>query len=280
MSRKRLVKTVELVFFNDDANGEWGLTHKETLKEGFNAFWGKIGIFHDVWEHNHEYTDKRFRGDAAMNIGGEMAAMGKMWYYQDELGLRPTRNLSENSRYSPGENMRQTTQMEIEEAIKSGWCQFGSTLESNIPKQKPVDNGELEYQIEKMWADIKGYRYDSRNGYEGDEHEKEYSQEYKRSCSFRKIADLHRWGYRQGEKLVPNTYENRRVLWEFLEFWEQFCKHNTGEELQSWAKGITFYLYKKGRDISWRAKLISSDYMIPDMWIKDVYEIYPEEVVY
>ena len=40
---KRLVKTVELVFFQDDANGEYGLAHKETYDQnqgnGFNAFW-------------------------------------------------------------------------------------------------------------------------------------------------------------------------------------------------------------------------------------------------
>lgn len=273
--RKRLIQKVELVFFQDDANGEYGVTHKETLKEGFNAFWGAIGIFHDVWEHNHEYTNKYFMGDNAMNIGGEMAAMGKMWYYQDELGLGDARNLNSQSRYSPGENMRLTTQMEIEETIKYGYTKFGSTLESKVPRQNPVDNGELEYQIEKMWKDIKGYSYQDKY-----EDEKEYSNQYKKSCSLRKIADLHRWGYRQGEKMVPNTYSNRQMMWEFMEFWKEFCKHNPAEELQTWAKGITFYLYKQGEDVSWKAKVISNDYAIQDMWIKSVHEIYPEEIVY
>lgn len=214
-------------------------------------------------------------GDNVMNIGGEMAAMGKMWYYQDELGLGDARVLNAQSIYSPGENMRLTTQSDVEESIKYGYTKFGSTLESKVPKQGPVDNSELEYQIEKMWKNIKGYHYQEDN-----EDEREYSDQYKKSCSLRKIADLHRWGYRQGEKMIPNTWENRNMMYEFLQFWGQFCKNNTAEELQSWARGITFYLYRQGDEVSWKAKLISSDYTIPDQWIKNVYEIYPEEIVY
>lgn len=275
--RKRLIKVVDLRFFCDDVNGEYGLTHKETIKEGFNAFWGTIGIFHDVWEHEHEYTHKYFRGSYAMNVGGEMAAMGKMWYYQDELGLGNARNLSQYSIYSEGDRMRQTTQMEIQEAIQSGYCQFGSTLESRVPKQRPVDNEELEYQIEKMWEDIRSYHYSGNTEY-SDDNEKKASTEYKQSCNFRKIADLHRWGYRQGEKLVPYSWENRNTLREFIEFWGSFCKNNIAEELQNYYKGIEFRIYKTGDAVSWKAKLISNSYEIKDVPIISVHEVYPEEM--
>src|SRR4051812_49426606 len=65
-AKKKLVRTVDLRFFQDDANGEWGVTHKETCPgngngEEFNAFWDGRGIFHDVFEHAHEFTDKHFR---------------------------------------------------------------------------------------------------------------------------------------------------------------------------------------------------------------------------
>lgn len=273
--RKRLIQIVNLVLFNDDATGEYGITHRET-SEGdikFNAFWGKIGIFHDAWEHNHEYTHRYFKGNYAMNVGGEMAAMGKMWYYQDELGLGEARALNPNSYYSPGENMRLTTQGEIQEAICNGYCNYGQTLESKVPKQKPVNNSELEYQVEKMWDEIRGYKF-SRNSTYDETQEMEDSKRYKESCSPRKIADLHRWGYRQGEKLVPNTWENRKMLHEFMEFWEKFCKNNSAEDLYNWGYGgIEFRIYKQRDGVSWKAKLISRDYMIPDIQIKHPHQI-------
>ena len=86
--RKRLVRKVSFRMFEDDANGEWGLTHADTFNgsEPFNAFWGDMGLFHDVFEHAHEHS-RFYSGEYAMNIGGELAAMGALWYYRDEMGF-------------------------------------------------------------------------------------------------------------------------------------------------------------------------------------------------
>lgn len=257
---KTQIKKVELVFFKDDANGEWGLAHKETFddNDAFNAFWNGIGMFHDVFEHSHEKTHKYFQGDYAMNIGGEMAAMGAMHYYIDELGLG---NRLLNPRFSSGESMRETTCSDIQEAISEGYGRYGYTLECNVPKQKPTDNGELEYQIEQYWKKAKGFTYgkDTTDKYY-DEHEKENSDNYKRSVTFRKIADLHRYGYRMAENLVKGeTWENRHVLKSFIEFWDGFTKNNDAENMANHFRGIDIILYKDKGVLSWKAILRGSN---------------------
>ncbi len=254
---KKLIKKIDLIFFCDDANGEYGLTHKETYDNnygsGFNAFWDGMGIFHDVFEHNHEHTNKYFHGDYAMNIGGEMAAMGSMWYYIDTLGIY--NRLNNRNIYSPGENMRLITQDLIQESISEGYTQFGHTLESNVPKQKPVENGELEYQISQYWENVKSINVKTEY-----EQERESGIEYKKSVTFRKIADLHRYGYRMAEKLVPDNRENLNTLVEFFEFWNEFCKNNSAEDLTNVFSGMEVKLYRDSKGvISWKATLINKE---------------------
>lgn len=238
---KRLIKTVDLVFFRDDATGEFGLAHKETYENnegsGFNAFWDGMGIFHDVFEHSHELTHKYFKGDYAMNIGGEMAAMGSMMYYIDTMGLG--NRLRAGNWRGHGEIMRESTFGEVHEAISSGWCQFGYTLESNVPKQRPTDNGELEYQVEEYYKKVQALQVETEY-----EQEREFALNYKQSVTFRKIADLHRYGYRMAEKLVPNKWDNRATLAGFIDFWNNFTKENPAEEMNNNFDGLTIKLYK------------------------------------
>ena len=253
---KRLIKTVELEFFNDSANGEWGLTHKDTQDDrygnSFNAFWSGIGIFHDIFEHSHEHTNKYFRGDYAMNIGGEIAAMGSMWYYIDQLGMH--NRLNNRSIHAPSDLMRMSTEDMIQENIEYGGSQYGSTLESNVPKQRPTDNGELEDQIAIYWQNVK--KMNPEKNHEG---EKEFGYQYKNSCSFRKIADLTRYGYRMAEKMVPDNWDNRTTLSDFLEVWENFCKSHPAEEMKNMFSGITFKIYKENDRITWKAILHTAD---------------------
>jgi hypothetical protein len=249
---KRLIKTVDLVFFEDDANGSFGLAHKDTFDDSnaFNAFWSGIGIFHDIFEHSHEKENKYFRGDYAMNVGGEMTAMGAMWYYFDCLGVS---NRLEQGFRNPSDIMRDGTQSEIIDAIYSGYCRYGDTLLSNVPKQRPTYNSELEYQIEQLVKNAK------KQDYEGsDEQEKEYAMSYRESVTFRKVADLHRYGYRMAERLVPDNYDNRVTLYTFIEFWETFCKKHEAKDLQNDFDGLTIKLYKdeNGR-ISWKGVFTS-----------------------
>ena len=139
------------MFFEDDATGEYGLTHKQTYNHNisFNAFWSGIGIFHDIFEHYHEYS-KYFLGQYAMNIGGEMAAMGHMTYYVEKLGVY--------NRLKQGYNFRgtehaaiETTSSMVEEAIQEGYSNYGYTLESNVPKQAPINETDLEYELKDFY---------------------------------------------------------------------------------------------------------------------------------
>jgi hypothetical protein len=252
--RNRCVLTVDLRFFQDDANGEYGLTHRDTMQgengaDGFNAFYDAQGLFHDIFEHHHENTHKYFRGQYAMNIGGEMAAMGAMWYYYSTLGLY--RRLS-TSYHAPGAMMRQTTESLVCEAIGEGYCNFGYTLESNVPKQKPIEDSELEYQIKELYTNAKKYqRHSSDPAFKAD------GEIYRKSVTFRKVADLHRWGYRYAQKLVPHNYENQLTLHQFFDFWGDFCKRNPAEELANLARGIQFKLYRNQAGlISWKAWIL------------------------
>src|SRR6185436_1652887 len=108
---KKLIKEVNLVFFKDDGTGEYGLTHKETYDDnygnGFNAFWNGIGIFHDVFEHSHEFTHKYFRGDYVLNIGGEMTNIDTMRYYYDNNGVHNIQK-KHNSTYPICKSMKLT----------------------------------------------------------------------------------------------------------------------------------------------------------------------------
>lgn len=277
---KRLIKTVDLIFFQDDANGEFGLAHKETYNESnnpFNAFWGGMGIFHDVFEHSHEFTHKYFRGDYAMNIGGEMAAMGSMMYYIDEMGI--SNRITQNARWrGNGELMRETTLSDVHEAISSGYCNYGYTLESNVPKQRPTDNGELEYQIAEYYKKVKTLPLST------DENEREFGRDYKKSVTFRKIADLHRYGYRMAEKLIPHKWDNVATLTSFITFWDKFTKNNPAQEMQNAFKGLTIKLYKDENGfVTWKGVFKSRDrFSIKDATVTentnyfDIYDYYVE----
>jgi hypothetical protein len=253
---KRLIKTVELEFFNDSANGEWGLTHKDTQDDrygsSFNAFWSGMGIFHDIFEHSHEHQNKYFRGEYAMNIGGEIAAMGAMWYYIDQLGMY--NRLNNRSIHAPSDIMRMSTEDMIHEAIEYGGAQYGSTLESNVPKQRPTDNGELESQILTYWQNVK-----KMNPEKNHDSEKEYGYQYKNSVTFRKIADLTRYGYRMAEKMVPDNWDNRTTLCDFFSVWDKFCQTHTAEEMKNMFSGITYKIYKENDRITWKAILHTAD---------------------
>lgn len=269
---KHLIKKVDLRFFQDNTTGEYGLAHADTLDNngsGFNAFWNGIGIFHDVFEHSHEHANKYFRGDYAMNVGGEMAAMGGLWYYYNVLGVY--NRMSQGMYYTPGDIMKRTTMDMVSEAITDGNTQFGNVLESNVPKQSPVCDSELEYQIADFWKTIKNTNV--KTDYKDD---RKRGRDYKKSVTFRKIADLHRYGFRMAEKFVPDNRANADTLCEFLEFFDAFCKNNSTENLQGLFRGMIVKVYKNENDeISWTATLTAQrgtglkDYKITNMYNVD-----------
>lgn len=261
MSNKAPIHEVKLRFFEDQANGEWGLAHVKTYEEtnggdGFNAFWDGRGLFHDVFEHWFELEHPLFQGESAMNIGGEMAAMGAMWYYFDELRLYDRQSVSARQFGGwDGNVMRRSTESEILEAIGSGYCNFGYELISAVKRQKPTDNSELEFQIDMYWNNIQDYKRDVRG-----EQEKEFADNYRKSITKSKIANLHRWGYRMAAKLIPHNSENRCTLSEFISFFDTFCKANKAEEIARLCNYMVIKVFKDDDDrISWKAYLIGQD---------------------
>jgi len=73
--------------------------------------------------------------------------------------------------------------------------------------------------------------------------------------SFRKIADLHRYGYRMAKKFVPDNWENRTTLVDFLDVWEKFCETHSAENMKDMFRGMTFKLYMENDHITWKAIL-------------------------
>lgn len=261
---KKLSRTVRLAFFQDDATGDFGTAHVDTLEspdgDAFNAFWDGTGLFHDVFEHSHEFTDKHFRGQYAMNVGGEMAASGAFLYYMNGMGVH--NRLNNRLSLPPAQIMEQSTRYMVQEALTDGHCTFGMTLESNVPDQEEGD-GELEAGIDLFWSKIEKNVADASiyapgqtllnlsNEYE--EREIENRAQYAASVTKEKIANLHRYGYTLAENLVPCNNANIDTLAEFIEFWNDFCKNNNAETLCENFSGITFRIYTEAGEISWKA---------------------------
>lgn len=256
--RKRLVRTVKLDLFEDPANGEFGLTHHNTQEaasgdDGFNAFWDGRGIFHDVFEHAHEHT-KHFSGEAAMNIGGEMAAMGAYWYYVESLWI--ARRNFEHTIHSNSTLMIGGTIDMVQEAIENGEFRFGYALVSNVPAQKPLTDEYIEDVIGEYMAKVS--TFETGKGIHESEREEitECATAFAQSVTHERVANLHRWGYNEARKLVPeqNGY-NAEVLNEFIRFWSKYCKANPAEELANSYRGITFRLYHdENKRLSWTAR--------------------------
>ena len=273
----RLVHSVKLKFFEDEANGEWGLAHENAINNDspFNAFYNGTGIFHDVFEHYFEERHKYFKGDYSFNVGGEMAAMGHLMYYYEVLNLY---NRLESPFHTYGEVMRNTTESEIREAIQYGYCKYGETLESSIPYQPPVESNELEWQIEKLNSKIQTTPV-------GDhccsDCEIEYAKNYKKSATFSKIANLHRWGYKKAKRLISNNHHNKEKLYEFIKYWDDFCKRNEAKDLSDFFRGIEFKIYKEKESIEWKA-ILDAYYPYDDFEIDSrhhLYVPYSEELI-
>ena len=260
---------VNLIIFEDDSTGEWGLAHKNSINNqygsNFNAFWNGIGIFHDVFEHYFEDVNKYFIGDYAFNIGGEIAAMGHLAYYWNEF--RPSeRRLNPNSIYSFEEAIIASTESEIEDAITYGNWNFGNKLLCNVPKAKKQDyHYYLENIIQEHWYKIKNLK-PKKDTYSDDE-QFQSQKDYKKSITLSKLRDLYTWGWKQGEKIFPSSEENRETITDFINFWNKFCKENRAEDL-NYFKEVEFTI-NCGEKTTWDCHFIANKFeKIP---YKDVY---------
>lgn len=244
---------VRLDFFEDEVTGGFGLAHYNAIhcETPFNAFFHAIGIFHDVFEHYFEDNHPYFIGKNSFNIGGEMCAMGAFAYFAETLYVQKRRfiNIYNEDMTSIHRVMRNSTESLIIEAIAHGGMYYGRTLECGVPYQKPICDSELEYQCELMYKKIKDTEVD------GDD--LEGANKYKKSVTKQKILNLHRYGYRMAENLVPTNQENRIKLNDFIKYFEDFCKYHNAEELYKNFTSIEFEITKKKDIIDWKAILIS-----------------------
>lgn len=251
----KLLKTVSLKFFEDDADGEWGVAPTYTVDNmrdtEFNAFWSSTGLFHDVFEHSHEGS-KYFRGENAFNIGGEMAAMGARLWFETELYLTPA--LAPNSIHTGTDRAIQTTFSLVEESITEGYGRYGDTLNSSVPYQRPHGDGELEWLISDYMSKVRKL---SHRNEKSDLESLLRAKTFKDSVTFRKVADLYRWGYRKAEKLVPNTYPNRETLVSFISYWASLTKNNPAAEVAQTFQYLVFRLYRDIEDkLQWKATFV------------------------
>ncbi len=252
---------VRLQFFNDHADGEWGLAHEKTIGNdvSFNAFWNGIGIFHDVFEHWFEFDHKYFQGENAMNVGGEISAMGAMWYYYGILRARNRKEFLTKKQHWNTVDMREAVVSSIEtlcvDGIAYGYTNYGHSLECGVPRQRDTKDYTLENQINELW-----YRLDKRQVETEEMPERECAIEFKNSISYSKIANLYRWGYKMASKLVPCNDENSLLIDSFIEFWDKFCDNNPAEYLQTMFSGIEFVVKKDRHNVlSWTATLEGKD---------------------
>lgn len=207
-----------------------------------DSTWNGTGIFHDVFEHWFENNHKYFTGKNALNRGGECAAMGAFMYYCEQLNVR-------NRPLSTYHYFMDSARMENESALVDGITHdnmdFGSRFECGVPRQKPVENGDLEYQVNQFWENIKETPINQDN--------EEDCKALKQSITLGKLQSLYRWGYRMAQKLVPNNWENRNVCEDFIDFWDSFCKNNEAESL--FGMQLEISVYKVKGIIKWSAYL-------------------------
>lgn len=243
MPTKRLIRKVDLRFFNDDANGEWGLAHADTIgrEESFNAFWTGDGIFHDVFEHAHEFVNKYFRDENAMNMGGEVAAMGALWYYLEKVGI----SRLTNSFRSWEDVVMNSTFSDMQDAIQNDNCRYGYELTCGVPRQRNTGNRALEVLIQSHFEAIRETKPEGEHG-----------KAYRKSVTLSKLMRLYRYGYRMAQRLCGRDVgETQYTLNNFIPFWNNFCKQNDAGELANYYQGITFKVYRKtGGGISWVAQ--------------------------
>jgi len=237
--------------FCDDVSGEYGLSHDNAIdiNTPFNAFWNGQGIFHDVFEHYFEEENKYFMGDAAFNVGGEVAAMGHLAYYVNGLGIGSVRSLRAKYGYINKEDIISGTHNEIQEACSYGYTNYGNTLICKVPYQRSFNSYSLEGLISEHIYKLKELRVKTN---ESDE--KGYAREYRKTVTPSKLTRLYRWGYKQAERLVPNSHQNADCCENFIKYWNKFCKEYEPKYIDNQFDKVVFSINKNKELIEWNCK--------------------------
>lgn len=221
----------------DESTGETGFVPDRC--PSFNTSWSALMLFHDVFEHWFEHQHKYFTGYSAENIGGEMCAMGALWYLHETFNI--TYRLPVNGLNSATENVIASTIYFFNEDNYT----YGSQLISHVPRQKPSESGELEYIIKEIYDTIQAQTGEYATVPED-------FKEGKKSATFRKIADLHRYGYNMAAKLFPYNNPNYQFFKDFWEYWKAFFYHNQDPEDYRGDK-LKITINKSGGLLDWQA---------------------------
>ena len=250
----------------DDDTGVCGLR----CGEEFNSFWDGRGIFHDVFEHWFETNHKYWYYPYAYNRAGEIAAMGAFLYFTTEMYI-PNRHT--NIFHTPLDSALDTNLYPVKEYVKYDQEQYNElSLKHCIPKQKPVDNADVENLIITFVEEIQKLE----TGFE--------VQAIKSKYNFRNIADLTRWGYRQAKKLTPDIRENAVTLEHFIKDWEAFCQRVDPLDLiDKGVRSFTFNVTKnKYGIIKWECLVESSYIEFDDLTIDEnnINHITEEDIIF
>lgn len=264
---------IDFTIQEDPANGEWGFYPDSAIGHDFNTSWMPHMLFHDIFEHWFEDTGY-FSGNAAWNIGGEVAAMGAMSYYLFCLGIdnRARTPQWSNQRYIDHVGVVETTSGEMIDGIIGYGVHYGNRLECNVPLGVSVDNWNLDSIIAEHWAEIQTTRA-KKGDFDG--------VAYKKSITESKLRRLYSQGWKMAESLVPDNEENRQVLNEFLYWWARFFKVNTEPTEFSWMR---FTVDKENDVIFWTCE-VSHMYgnftidsrNLPGVYIEDLIPFEEEE---
>lgn len=230
------------LWLGEDCNGQWGTMPLACYDPDdilFNVFWsGNGGIHHDVFEHYFELRHKYFLGDYGINVLGEIVAHGHMNYYANELqcSMRTAMNgdcLSEDI-------IIEGTLDYIQDNCGQGWSLYGDTLMSKIPYQKP-GSVYTETLIEEYLKKLKEIRVHPTG------------EKYYNSCTPEKIRNAHRLGERMARKLCPDTNTNRRIMDDFIAYWDEFCKDHEAHSVARSYDRIIFDVHTKHKELVWNA---------------------------
>ncbi len=214
-----MTEITEFVFDTDDASEEYGVLPKKYVDTGFNYSWSSTMLFHDCLEHSQESNHKYFKGDYAFNVGGEIFAMGILYYLYDNFHLACR---IPSGYYSAEDRIMQTCEFDMIESITYGYINYGDELLCNIPYQKPVDS-YIEQQI------LRQYKKLMSTEVKADSDNLESAIRYKKSITLGKLQRLYRYGYRSASKRYPYNYHNNSILHDYYKQCEKLCKIQLSE---------------------------------------------------
>jgi len=264
-ARKKPFRTIRLSITEDykGSGGGPGVLPMKTMDrdDGFDPSWSVLMLFHDVFEHWQEYEHRYFQGDYAMNVGGEMYAMGAMTWFISRMGVYQRLNSNGFSIYSDEQRTVQTTLGLMTEAVFSGYCSFGARLECAVPYQKRGHH-YADNALENMLAEYR-YMYQKELVLEYRRRKSEVEEsghEYRKSVTMSKITRLHRYGYYHAQRTFPDSAHNRITLQDFWTQWSHFIdrRRSFEDDIQMHYKELRVQLYylNEHRDFTWRARFI------------------------